>query len=454
MVAERVVVIGGDAAGMSAASQARRLRPDLEIVVLEKGNWTSYAACGIPYVVSGAVESLDDLVMRTPQEFRDRQRIDVRMQHEAMAVDLDRRRVEVRDHEHTRTIEIGFDQLLFANGARPVRPPIPGIDLDTVLGVQTLDDAERLLERAKSSQCRNAVVVGGGYIGLEMAEAFLMWGANVTVIDAAPQVMRTLDPDMATLVVEGMERRGIDVRLDVKVTGFEPGAVVTADGPIDADLVILGLGVAPNSHLAADAGIEIGARSSIHVDRQQRTSAEGVWAAGDCAESYHLVSQRPVHVALGTVANKQGRVAGINLGGGYATFPGVVGTAITRLCDLEIARTGLTEYEATEAGFGYVTATVETKTRAGYFPGARPMTIKMVAERETGRLLGAQIVGGEGAAKRIDTIATAITAGMTVTEVVDLDLSYAPPFSGVWEPVATAARVVEREVDSARTPRD
>jgi NADPH-dependent 2,4-dienoyl-CoA reductase/sulfur reductase-like enzyme len=451
-MAERVVVIGGDAAGMSAASQARRGRPDLEIVVLEKGNWTSYAACGIPYVVSGAVDSLEDLVQRTPQEFRDRLRIDVRMRHEAMGVDLARRRIEVRDHEHRRTIEIGFDQLVVATGARPIRPPIPGIELDHVRGVQTLDDAQVLLDLAKTRRCRKVAVVGAGYIGLEMAEAFLNWGAEVTLLDAAPQVMRTLDPDMAERIHPELERRGVELRLDVKVTGFEPSAVLTADGPIQADLVVLGLGVTPNTALAADAGIGLGARDSVRVDRRQRTDADGVWAAGDCAESYHRVSERPIHVALGTVANKQGRVAGVNLGGGYATFPGVVGTAITRICDVEIARTGLTEFEAHAAGFAYEAVTVDTQTRAGYFPGSRPMTVKMLAERESGRLLGVQIVGGDGAAKRIDTAATALTARMTVTDLVDLDLSYAPPFSGVWDPIQTAARVAQRAVAQARTP--
>ncbi len=419
--------------------------------MLEKGNWTSYAACGIPYVVSGAVDSLDDLVARTPQEFRDRQRIDVRMRHEAMAIDPDRGQLEIRDHEHSRTIRIGYDQLLIATGARPIRPDLPGIDLDHVRGVQTLDDAQALLDLAKGRNCRKVVVVGGGYIGLEMAEAFLNWGAEVTLLDSAPQVMRTLDRDMADRILPELERRGVDVRLNQEVTGFEPRGVVTAGGEIAADLVLLGLGVTPNSGLAADAGMELGARGSVRVDRRQRTPTDGVWAAGDCAETYHLVSRRPIHVALGTVANKAGRVAGANLGGGYATFPGVVGTAITRICDTEIARTGLTEFEATEAGFGYVTATVDTHTRAGYFPGARPMTVKMVAERETGRLLGTQIVGGDGSAKRIDTAATAITAQMTVADVVDLDLSYAPPFSGVWDAIAVAARVAVREVESARS---
>jgi NADPH-dependent 2,4-dienoyl-CoA reductase/sulfur reductase-like enzyme len=236
----------------------------------------------------------------------------------------------------------------------------------------------------------------------------------------------------------------------VPVTGFEPGAVHTAEGTFPADLVVLGLGVTPNSELAAEAGLRTGTRGAIRVNRRQQTSADGVWAAGDCCESLHLVSQRRLHVALGTVANKQGRVAGINIGGGYATFPGVVGTAVTKVCRTEVARTGLTEWEATADGFEYVTARIESTTRAGYFPGAGDITVKLVAERETGRLLGGQIVGVEGAAKRVDVLAVALTARMTVHDLVDLDLSYAPPFSPVWDPVLVAARQAASAVDADR----
>jgi NADPH-dependent 2,4-dienoyl-CoA reductase/sulfur reductase-like enzyme len=448
-MAERLVVIGGDAGGMSAATNARRLRPDLEIVAFEKGNRTSFAACGIPYLVAGEIEQVDSLVARTPREFRDANRIDVRIEHEVTEVDLDRRQVEVHDIPHGRTFRIGFDHLVIGTGARPIRPDLPGIDGEQVHGVQTLDDGSRLLAYAEQSRCQKVVVVGGGYIGLEMAEAFVMWGADVTLIDAGPQVMRTLDPDMAALVVGALERHSIEVRTGVNVTGFEPGAVHTADGRIPADLVVLGIGVTPNSELAAAAGITLGARGSIRVDRRQRTSDAGVWAAGDCAESFHLVSQRPVHVALGTVANRQGRVAGINIGGGYATFPGVLGSAVTRICSTEIGRTGLTEAEAARDGFRAVAATIEATTMAGYFPGTQPITVKLVAEVGTGRLLGGQIVGGQGSAKRIDTVAMAITAGITVDELINVDLSYAPPLSPVWDPVATAARAAARAVADA-----
>ncbi len=440
-MAERLVVIGGDAAGMAAASQARRRRADLEIVALEKGRWTSYSACGIPYLVGGEVDDIDDLVARTPQQFRDQHRIDVRMRQEAVGIDVAAQRVEVRDHEHDRTYTIGYDQLHLGLGAVPMRPDLPGIDGPHVHGVQNLEDASRLLEATVRTRPKRVVVVGGGYIGLEMAEAYLHRGAEVVVVTATPQPMSTLDEDMGARVADAMRSHGIEVHCNERVDAFEPGAVHTTSGEtLPAELVILGMGVSPNSALAAEAGVATGHRGAIRVDRRQRTSVPNVWAAGDCCESFHRVTGQFVHVALGTVANKQGRVAGINLGGGYATFPGVVGTAVTKLCALEVGRTGVTEREATEAGFEFVAATIDSTTRAGYYPGAQPIRIKLLAEKRSGRVLGAQILGNEGAAKRIDVIATAITAGMTVEEMTALDLSYAPPFAPVWDPVLIAAR--------------
>jgi NADPH-dependent 2,4-dienoyl-CoA reductase/sulfur reductase-like enzyme len=253
--------------------------------------------------------------------------------------------------------------------------------------------------------------------------------------------MGTLDPDMATLVRTAMVRTGIDVRCGSPVSAFEPGAVhLEAGDTLNADLVILGLGVDPNTELAADAGVELGAKRSIRVNQRQQTSVDGIWSAGDCCESHHLVSRRPVHIALGTVANRQARVAGINLGGGYATFPGVVGTAVTKLCSTEVARTGLNERECAEAGFEYVVAKIKATTRAGYFPGAKPIVVKLLAERGSGRVLGVQIVGEEGAGKRIDAAAVALHAEMTVEDLISADLSYAPPFSPLWDPVQVAAR--------------
>ncbi len=284
------------------------------------------------------------------------------------------------------------------------------------------------------------VVVGSGYIGLEMAEAFVERGAAVTVVEEGDEVMGTLDPDMGALVARAMRDMGITVQTGEPAMAISETAVHTPRGEIPADLVVLGLGVLPNSGLAKEAGLATGTRDAIVVDRQQRTSVPGVWAAGDCCQSTHIVSGRPVHEALGTVANKQGRAAGINISGGYATFPGVAGTAVTRICDLEIGRTGLSEREATEAGFAFVGSTATTTTVAGYLPEAAPVTVKLLAEKGGGRLLGAQVIGGRGAAKRVDVVAALFLARGTAEDLVGLDLGYAPPFSSVWDPLQISAR--------------
>lgn len=449
-MAERLVVIGGDAAGMSGATNARRGRPDLEIVVLEKGRDTSYSACGIPYVVGGSVAEVDDLVVRTPQELRDQFRLDVRTRHEVVGLDLDARRVEVRALDQQRTFHLGFDLLHVATGARPLRPPLPGVDGPGIFGVQTLEDARVLLAEVERQRVRDVVVVGAGYIGIEMAEAFVLRGARVVMVDRSSQPMATLDPDMGARVAEAIRSFGIDLRCDVDVQGFSPGRVHTADGDLPADLVILGTGVAPNSTLATDAGIEPGARGAIKVDHRQRTSREGIYAAGDCADAVHLVSRQRVHIALGTVANKTGRVAGTNLGGGYETFPGVLGTAVTKVCKVEMARTGLNEAECRTASIEFHVGEVAGTTRAGYLDSAEPLHAKVLIERGTEKLLGGQIVGPDRAGKRIDTLATAITAGMTASQLIDLDLAYAPPVSPIWDAFQLAARDALR---AARAPR-
>lgn len=439
-MAERLVVIGGDAAGMSAATNARRGRPDLEIVVLEMGRRTSYSACGIPYLVGGAVDELDDLVVRTPQEFRDQHRIDVRPRHKGMAIDLDARRVEVRALDQARTFHLGFDLLAIATGAKPIRPDLPGIDAPWIHGVQNLEDAAGLLAAIAEGPCQRVVVVGGGYIGLEMAEAFIDRGSSVTLVDTAPQPLRSVDPIFGQQIVEVLEGYGVDVRCGTRVEGFGDHVVHTSGGDLAADLVVLGIGVLPAAAIGIEAGLTAGAKSAISVDHRQRTSAEGVYAAGDCADAFHLVSQQKVHFPLGTVANKAGRVAGVNLGGGYASFPGVLGTAVTRICETEVARTGLSAAEADAAGIECVTGTAEATSRAGYMPDAKAVTAKVLAERGTGRLIGAQIIGADRVGKRIDTMATAITARLTAAELLDLDLAYAPSVSPLVDPFQVAAR--------------
>lgn len=466
-MARRIVIIGADAAGMSAASQALRVAAsrgeDVEVIALERGHHTSYAACGIPYWISGDVPDPSALVARTAEQHR-RNGIDLRMRHEATALDLDARTVDVRDVDSGAISVLGFDEVVIATGAAPIRPDLPGGDAQGVLGVQTLDDGARVIKWLDTVRSRHggrcrAVVVGGGYVGVEMAEAMLRHGCEVRIVDRASEPMPTLDPDMGAQVRVALEKLGVEVVTGVGVRGFEvaagaapgsgdPGggphvrAVVTDAGSFEADVVVLGLGVRANSDLAARAGLPTGARGGISTDARMAVRGhEGVWAAGDCVESFDRVSQQWIHVALGTHANKQGRVLGTNLGGGYARFPGIVRTAAVKVCALEIATTGLREVDARAAGFRYAVGRVESTTRAGYFPGAAPMTVKALAEQGTGRLLGVQIVGhGPGSAKRIDACALALWNGMTAAELSMSDLSYAPPFSPVWDPVQIAAR--------------
>ncbi|WP_432752560.1 FAD-dependent oxidoreductase [Streptomyces sp. JL2001] len=456
-MSERLVVIGGDAAGMSAASQARRLRSpeELEIVAFERGHFTSYSACGIPYWVGGDVGSRDELIARSPEEHRARG-IDLRMRTEVTEIDVPGQRVRARDVESGAETWTGFDKLVIATGARPLRPQLPGIDATGVHGVQTLDDGQALLDSLDRSEGRRAVVVGAGYIGVEMAEALLNRGYAVTVLNRGEQPMATLDPDMGRLVHRAMDGLGITTVGSSAVTKILTGgdgavrAVATEDAEYPADVVVLGMGVEPETSLARRAGLPVGVHGGLLTDLAMRVRGHGnIWAGGDCVEVLDLVSGRERHIALGTHANKHGQVIGSNVGGGYATFPGVVGTAVSKVCDLEIARTGLREKEAREVGLEYVTVTVESTSRAGYYPGAAPMTVKMLAERRTGRLLGVQIVGREGAAKRVDVAAVALTAGMTVERMAALDLGYAPPFSPVWDPVLIAARKAVAAVRAA-----
>ncbi|MDQ3760510.1 MAG: FAD-dependent oxidoreductase [Actinomycetota bacterium] len=443
----RVVVVGADAAGMSAASQALRRagRDVLEVMAFERGHHVSYSACGIPYWIAGDVDGADALIARSAAEHR-ANGIDVQLRTEVTEIDLDGRTVTAVQLDGGASYQVGFDDLVLATGAVPVRPDLPGVGAPGVYGVQTLDDGAAVLAGLTSSP-RQAVVVGGGYIGIEMAEAMVRRGLAVTVVDRAPEPMTTLDPDMGALVREAMEGMGIAVLTGTLISGFETGsggrvcAVVTEGGTLPADLVVLGLGVRPGTELARAAGLPLGEYGGVLTDLRMRVPGhDGVWAGGDCVEVLHRVSQRRVHVALGTHANKHGRVIGTNLGGGYATFPGVVGTAVSKVCDLEVARTGLLEAEARAAGFNPVSVTVRSTTRAGYFPGAVPVTVKMIAERRTGRLLGAQLVGREGSGKRVDVCAVALWNKMTVEEMTGLDLGYAPPFSPVWDPVLVAAR--------------
>ncbi|WP_441248624.1 FAD-dependent oxidoreductase [Kitasatospora sp. McL0602] len=446
---EHLVVIGGDAAGMSAASQARRRRgtDELRITAFERGNFTSYSACGIPYWVGGEVAERDSLIARTPDQHR-ANGIDLRLGTEVTEIDRAGKRVRTRELATGVEEWTAYDQLVIGTGAEPIRPALPGFDAPGVHGVQNLAEGAALINSLRDG-LRTAVVVGGGYIGVEMAEAMALRGLRVTLVSRPAEPMPTLDPDMGRLVRLGMEKLGIEVLGGAEAVEVllgadgRPTAVRSTAGEHPADLVVLGLGVRPRTALARAAGLPLGAHGGLLTDRSMRVvGTDDVWAGGDCVEVLNLVSGGHQYVALGTHANKHGLVMGTNLGGGDAIFPGVVGTAVTKVFDLEIARTGLNEREAAAAGLRWKSAVIESTARAGYYPGAELMTVKMLAEEGSGRLLGVQIVGGAGAGKRIDIAAVALTARMTVGQMISLDLAYAPPFSPVWDPVLVAARKV------------
>lgn len=451
----RLAVVGGDAAGMSAAAQAKRRDPELDVVVYERGAWSSYSACGIPFHLTGEVDPIDALVARSPQEHR-ANGLDLRMGCEVIAVDLDARRITYRDDgaQAGRERVEPFDELLVATGAAATPPPIPGAD--AVDPIRTLEAAGRLrgeLEaRRDDDVC--AVVVGGGYIGVELAEALVVRGVPTTLVEAGPQLMALLDPELAEHVRLAAEGKGIDVRLETGVeeilldhAGRSRAVRLSGGEEVRAEHVVLATGVKAEVAVAQAAGLVVGPTGALACEDTQRACGhDGVWVAGDCAEAHHLLLDAPVNLQLGTHANKQGRVAGMNMTGGDERFPGVIGTAITRICALEVARTGLGEVEARAAGFDVAAETVRTSTRAGYMPDSEDMWVKLVAEKGTGRLLGAQIVGGATAGKRIDPLALAVWVAMDVQQLEWVDLSYAPPFSRTLDPVLTAARAVAKLV--------
>lgn len=441
---KRLVIIGADAAGMSAASEARRVDPALEIVAYERGGFASYSQCGMPYWIGDVVGSRDDLIARSVAAFAER-RITVHLGHEVVAIDPARGHVRVRDRARGREFDAGYDDLLLATGATPLRPDVPGLDLDGVFVLDVMEDALAIRDDIARHQPRNAVIVGGGYIGLEMAENLVARGIATRIVQRGEQLFGLIDGALAARINSTLARHGVDLDLcDTILEGCE-GAhgrvehIHTRDGELPADLVIVAVGIAPAVDLARAAGIALGETGAIAVDRQQRASVPGHWAAGDCAEVWHRILGRPSWAALGTIANKQGRVAGRVIAGGRATYAGIVGTAITRIFDLEIGRVGLTEREAREAGFAIVATTLESTDRAGYMPDARELIVKLVAERGTGRLLGGQVLGNGGVAQRIDVLATALYAELTLAALTELDLEYAPPFNSVYDPLQVAA---------------
>ena len=451
--AERILVVGGNAAGMTAASRAKRLDPGLDITVLEAGARIAYSICGLPYYLEGRVSDISELELFTPETLRNERGIEARVQTRVTAISPTQRKIEVEELSSGSRETLGYDKLLLATGYRPRKPDIEGVGLEGVFTASRLEDGEAVRSWLDERKPRRAVLVGGGYVGLEMAEALSKRGLEVTLVDAAPQLFVALDPDMAHRVEDALVRDGVRVMTGRRVRrleGSRSGSVevvelVKGALRIPAELVFVDIGVEPDVALASDAGIELGRSGAIAVSERMETSFAGIYAAGNCAETLHLVSGRPTIIPLGTVAAKQGRVAGENLAGRRSHFRGAVGTSIVKVFGIAAARTGLSSAEALAAGFAVAEATIEGTFRARYF-GDAGGTVKVIADRDSGRLLGAQIVGSDEAALRIDVAATALTAKMTVHEASQLDLSYVPPLGALWNPFLVALNNLARDL--------
>lgn len=446
---ERLVIIGGVAAGMSAASRARRLRPDLEILVFEKSGYVSYAACGMPYAISGQVESADNLVVYDAGFFKERRNIDVFLHHEATKINPQRKSVLVTNIETGTVFEFFYDKLLIAMGARPFVPPMKGLDIKGIFTLRQLEEGKAIIEYIRNKAPRKGLILGAGYIGMEMAESFRKQGLEVTVVEKMPGILGSMDDEIAGVVEAELTKHGVRLiksRAIVEFNGTDGhvNRAVLEDGEVlEADIALIGAGIRPNGELAGEAGIELN-KGAIIVNERMETSLPDIYAAGDCAEAYHRVLGRNAYIPLGTTANKQGRVAGENMAGGDAVFAGIVGTAIFKVFDLEVGRTGITEKEAIGEGIAYRTGVVEHISRAHYYPDAGKIKIKLVSSQDNGRLLGAQLAGREGAAQRTNIFAAAITAGMTTREAAGLDLGYAPPLAPGYDPVIVAAEELEK----------
>jgi NADPH-dependent 2,4-dienoyl-CoA reductase/sulfur reductase-like enzyme len=434
----KYVIIGGDAAGMSAAMQIVRHDEKADITTLEMGEVYSYAQCGLPYVVGGVIDSFDSLIARSVETFREKYGIDARVNHEVKAVDVEKKVVSGDG------FEIPYDKLLVATGASPVVPPWDGVDLKGVHSVKTIPDTEAIMKDLDGVS--KIVVIGGGYIGLEMAENFVEIGKDVTMIERNPRLAGIFDEEFSEKIGEEAVKHGIKLRFNESVEAFEGSDdgrvahVVTDKGRVDADLVVIAIGVKPNTSFLDGTGIHLFANGAIKVNSFMETNIEDVYAAGDCATQYHRVKERDDYIPLGTHANKQGRLAGRAMVGAPRPFQGIVGTSIIKFFDLTLGRTGLSEKEIETQGYPYETISAQLPHIAGYYPEPKNLDIRLSYHLETERLLGAQVIGEAGVDKRIDVLATALYHNMRVSELEDLDLAYAPPYNGVWDPIQRTAR--------------
>lgn len=452
-----IVIIGGVAAGPKVGAKINRLDPSAHVTLIEKGAFLSYAGCGLPYYVSGEIKEQKELMSTPAGALRDSafflnvKNLEVLAQTEVVKIDRVSKNVHVKDLKTGVVSKIAYDKLVLATGSVPSRPPIPGMDLPNVFSVHRVEDAEAIRTLLAQKQARDVVIIGAGLIGLEMTEALAEHGCRITMVEKLPQILPMLDPEMAALVAHYLESKGVQVRVGVSVKGFEGQEKVervrTDQGDLACDMVIVAVGVRPNTGLAKEAGLALGKTGGIVVTPEMQTSDPDIFAAGDCVENRDLITGAPSYVPLGSTANKQGRVAAVNVCGGQDSFPGILGTAVFKLFDFTVARTGLGEAQATQAGFDVVTVLSPAPDKAHYYPAAKTLMLKLIADKKTRRLLGVQAVGPGAGDKRVDVAATAITAQMTVDQVAQLDLGYAPPYAPAMDNLITACDIARNKMD-------
>ena len=444
----KVVIVGGVAGGASAAARIRRLDEDAEIIVFEKSGYVSYANCGLPYYIGDVITDSGELMLQTPKSFRSRFRILVKTNHEVTSIDTAEKSVFVKNLNTDEEWKESYDKLLLSPGAKPVIPNLPGIESEKIFTLRTVEDTFRIHDYVENVKAKSVVIVGGGYIGIEVAENLKEKGLNVTIVQRPNQLMNTIDYDMAAFVHNKLRAKGVSLRLNSNVIGFREensGITTVLDDKqeIPADMVLLAVGVMPENSLAKQAGLELGIKGSIVVNDRMETSISDIYAVGDAVQVKHFVTEEDTTIALAGPANKQGRIAADNICGGDSRYQGSMGSSIIKIFDLTVAGTGLTEKTAKSAGINCESVVLSPSSHAGYYPGAKVMTMKVVFEKDTWKLLGAQIVGTEGVDKRIDVLATAIHAGLKATQLKDLDLAYAPPFSSAKDPVNMAGFMIE-----------
>ena len=465
----KVVIVGGVAGGATAAARIRRLNEQAEIVVFERSGYISYANCGLPYYIGDVITERSALTLQTPESFFSRFRVNMKIRHEVTAIHPERKTVSVKNLETGDEFEESYDKLLLSPGAKPTQPRLPGVGLNKLFTLRTVEDTFRIKEFIRTNHPKSAVLAGGGFIGLELAENLRELGMEVTIVQRPKQLMNPFDPDMAAFIHNEMRRAGVKLALGHTVEGFEErnggvDVLLKDEQPLHADLVVLAIGVTPDTHLAKEAGLELGIKGSILVNDRMETTVPDIYAVGDAVQVKHFVTGQDALISLAGPANKQGRIAADNICGGDSRYTGSQGSSVIKIFDMTAATTGINETNAKNAGLDVDKVILSPMSHAGYYPGGKVMTMKVVFEKETFRLLGAQIVGYEGVDKRIDVLATAIRAGLKATELKELELSYAPPYSSAKDPVNMAGFMIDNIAngvlkqwhleDAATLPRD